>query len=275
MPELPEVEVTRMGLAPYVEGAVIRAVHVRVPRLRSSIVELPQKLEGCTVEHLLRRGKYLVWECARGGKRAGFLVTHLGMSGYWRIWPLPAPEPGAHEHVDIVFDAFLVRLTDVRRFGDMRWFASDPWSQKPLSELGFEPFDKALTDEVFYEGLHRSSRPVKELLMAGTLVAGCGNIYSCEALFASGIHPARASNRISRARAAKLLQAIREVLSKAIEAGGSTLRDFHGVDGVDGYFALSAAVYGREGKPCRTCAAPIRRIVQAGRSTFYCPRCQR
>lgn len=275
MPELPEVEVTRMGLAPHVVGHTIQDAVFRVPRLRSLTTGLAEHLRGCRVESLSRRGKYLIWRCERKGEKPGYLVTHLGMSGYWRLWPLPAPEAGPHDHVDLVFDDFLVRLNDVRRFGDMRWFESDPFAAAPLSTLGMEPFDESLTPEVFAARLRRHRSPVKEVLMAGRVVVGCGNIYASEALFAAGIHPARRADRISNERCAALLKAIRWVLASAIEAGGSTLRDFHGVDGVDGYFALSAAVYGREGKSCVRCGAPIRRIVQAGRSTYYCPHCQK
>ena len=275
MPELPEVEVTRMGLAPFVEGKVLRQAIIRVPKLRSSLEGLAQKLNGKTVCRLSRRGKYLVWHLVDDKGREGWLVTHLGMSGYWRLWQLPAPEPTAHEHVDFVFDGFLVRLTDTRRFGDMRWFDENPFGQKPLSDLGWEPFDERLTPEMFARAMRTKHRPVKEVFMAGNVVVGCGNIYSSESLFLAGIHPTRMADRISEKRLKALFAAVRQVLSQAIAAGGSTLRDFHGVDGADSYFVLRTNVYGREGEPCRRCSSIIKRIVQAGRSTFYCPKCQK
>lgn len=275
MPELPEVEVTRMGLAPFVEGKVLRKAVIRVKRLRSPVGELAQKLDAKTVLQLSRRGKYLVWHFVDAQGVKGWLVTHLGMSGYWRVWQLPAPEPGVHEHVDFVFDDCLVRLTDVRRFGDMCWFDDDPFGQKPLADLGWESFDANVTAEMFARAMRAKRRPVKEVLMAGDVVVGCGNIYSSESLFLAGIHPARTASRISEKRLSALFGAIQSVLSQAIDAGGSTLRDFHGVDGVDGYFALRTNVYGREGELCRKCGSPIKRIVQAGRSTFYCPKCQK
>lgn len=276
MPELPEVEVTRMGLAPHVVGQTIKDVIIRVPRLRSPTAGLAEHLRGCRVVSLSRRGKYLIWRCRRENVgEDGYLVTHLGMSGYWRLWPLPAPEAGPHDHVDIVFADHLVRLNDVRRFGDMRWFNQDPSDEPPLAALGMEPFDERLTPGVFARGMWAHCSPVKEVLMTGRVVVGCGNIYASESLFAAGIHPARRADRISAERYEKLLEAIRRVLKNAIKAGGSTLRDFHGVDGVDGYFSLQTAVYGREGLPCPRCQQPIRKIVQAGRSTYYCPHCQK
>ena len=157
----------------------------------------------------------------------------------------------------------------------MRWFDENPFGQKPLSELGWEPFEESLTPEMFARAMRAKHRPVKEVLMAGNVVVGCGNIYSSESLFLAGIHPMRMAERISEKRLKALFAAVRQVLSQAIAAGGSTLRDFHGVDGADGYFALRTNVYGREGEPCRRCGSIIKRIVQAGRSTFYCPKCQK
>ena len=174
MPELPEVEVTRMGLAPFVEGKVLRKAVIRVKRLRSPVGELAQKLDAKTVLQLSRRGKYLVWHFVDAQGVKGWLVTHLGMSGYWRVWQLPAPEPGVHEHVDFVFDDCLVRLTDVRRFGDMCWFDDDPFGQKPLADLGWEPFDANVAAEMFARAMRAKRRPVKEVLMAGDVVVGCG-----------------------------------------------------------------------------------------------------
>ncbi len=276
MPELPEVEVTRLGLSEAIVGKRVDAAAVRCKKLRGPLPPFERILPGLTLAGIERRAKYLIWRFEDGkGKPAGWLVLHLGMTGSWRIWEVPAPPPTRHEHVDIVFGRVLVRYTDPRRFGSMLWFEQDPHALPPLSALGPEPFDSELTDERFYESLRKSRRAIKEELLSGRSVVGCGNIYACEALFRAGIHPARPAGRISRVRASRLLTSIREVLSEAIAAGGSTLRDFHGANGETGYFALQTSVYAREGKPCAQCGAAIKRIVQGARSTFYCPRCQK
>lgn len=276
MPELPEVEVTRRGLAPSVVGEKITTVVCRVPKLREPLQDLATLASGLTLVKLARRGKYLVWHLAdREGRIKGYLVSHLGMSGFWRVWDNPAPAAGKHDHVDIVFDRVTVRLNDTRRFGSIRWFDADPYVQSPLKDLGAEPFDENFTAKDFAKGMRAHKQSVKEVLLSGKVVVGCGNIYCSESLFQAGIDPRRPANRVSVGRYEVLFTKIREVLAAAIEAGGSTLRDFHGVDGQDGYFTLNAAVYGREGEPCRACGTPIRRIVQGQRATFYCPKCQK
>lgn len=282
MPELPEVEVTRKGLAPYVEGARVRTIVVRTEKLRSPLHRGQlERLAGSRITRLERRGKYLIWRLAdEAGTPLGAVVSHLGMSGYWRVWPQTPPAPGRHEHIDWVLESaegkppVTVRLTDPRKFSDFVFVEGEPLEQKPLSELGPEPWDEALTPERFAAALRATRRPVKEALLAGRIVVGCGNIYASESLFLAGIDPRRRADRISAARAARLLAAVRETLEKAIAAGGSTLRDFHGPDGADGYFALQTNVYGREGLPCRQCGTVVRRIVQGARSTFFCPHCQ-
>lgn len=274
MPELPEVEVTRRALAPALVGCTVTGTVCRVPRLRSEIGSIPNHLAGKRLTALTRRGKYLIWRF-EGESDAGWLVTHLGMSGYWRLWESPAPQPDKHDHVDLVFGSATVRLTDPRRFSDMRWFDVDPCTVPPLSRLGSEPFAPALTDEVFAAALRRRRRAVKEVLMAGDVVVGAGNIYSSESLFAAGIDPRRSADRISVKRCGKLLAAIRTTLSSALEAGGTTLRDFHSPLGEDGWFSIACNVYGRAGEPCRICGTPIARIVQNGRATYYCPKCQK
>lgn len=274
MPELPEVEVTRRGLAPAVVGKVVTGALVRVPKLRSPVPDLAECLSGKKLVSLGRRAKYLVWTFeGKDGKRA-WLVTHMGMSGSWRIWPAPAPEPHRHDHIDIDFGDTALRYTDPRRFGDFRWFERDPYDEEPLRSLGKEPWDEAVTPSWFLSELKKTSRPVKEVLLSGTVVVGCGNIYSSEALFEAGIRPTRRADRISAERAEKLLAAIRDVLSKAIASGGSTLHDFHGPEGETGWFPLACAVYGREGGNCPKCGAKVKRIEQGGRSTFFCPHCQ-
>ncbi len=274
MPELPEVEVTRRGLEPELKGQTVTTVVCRVGKLRSPLRGLADRLADRQLREIRRRGKYLVWCFVDRNQKPGWLLTHLGMSGYWRLWPNPAPAPQKHDHVDIVFDRTTARLTDPRRFSDIRWYECDPMDVPPLSVLGFEPFDAALTPKVFAERMRRHKKSVKQVLMDGKVVVGCGNIYCSEALFQAGIDPRRSAARVSFNRYESLLEKIRAVLTEAIAAGGSTLRDFHGVEGQDGYFSLNAAVYGREAEPCRICGTPIRRIVQGQRSTFYCVKCQ-
>lgn len=275
MPELPEVEVTRRGLAPYVVGKDVQAVAVRDARLRWPVPRnLADCLTGRRVEQLDRRGKYLLWRFAQGT-----LISHLGMSGVWRVWPRSgAPPPQRHDHIDIVFTRHLLRLTDPRRFGALLWHRADagPVEAHPLlAGLGLEPFDVRFAGAL----LHRETRPrsaaIKQVLLAGDIVVGVGNIYASEALFRAGIDPRTPAQRLSRPRCDRLAAAVREVLTEAIGAGGSTLRDFVSAAGDEGYFMLDAKVYERAGQPCRICAAPIRRIVQGQRATYYCPRCQR
>jgi len=188
-----------------------------------------------------------------------------------------APEPGPHDHFDLVTDRGTLRLNDPRRFGAVVWSASlhvAPASTL-LQRLGAEPFDAALTPALFHAALQRRRAPVKAVLLAGDLIVGAGNIYACEALFAAGIHPTTRADRISRPRAARLLAALRGTLGRALELGGSTLRDFTDAHGVSGEFQLEAAVYGRAGLACRQCGGTVRRVLQAQRSTYFCPSCQR
>lgn len=276
MPELPEVEVTRLGLSPTLVGQTVTAVVCRTSKLRDPLEGLADHVEGLKLVDIKRRGKYLVWVFADNtGAIRGYFLSHLGMSGFWRLWDNPAPAPGKHDHVDIVFDRTTARLNDPRRFGSIRWMTQDPFRCAPLSDLGSEPFDETLTAQKFSQAMKKHKQSVKEVLMSGKVIVGCGNIYCSESLFQAGIDPRRSADRISDKRYALLLEKIRAVLSSAIAAGGSTLRDFHGVDGQDGYFALNTAVYGRDGEPCRVCGTLIRRIVQGQRATFYCPKCQK
>lgn len=275
MPELPEVEITRRGLAPYVVGRQIEAVAVRDARLRWPVPRnLPACLRGRRVEQLERRGKYLLWRFAHGT-----LISHLGMSGVWRVWPRAlAPPPQRHDHVDLVLSRHLLRLTDPRRFGALLWHRADagPVEAHPLLVgLGLEPFDERFDGELLYRETRRRAAAIKSVLLAGDIVVGVGNIYASEALFRAGVDPRTAALRLSRVRCDRLASAVREVLAAAIDVGGSTLRDFVSAAGETGYFMLEASVYERAGKPCRVCAAPIRRVVQGQRATYYCPRCQR
>ncbi len=276
MPELPEVEVTRRGIDAPLRGARVLAARLGKP-LRWPLGRAAESLAGSTVGPVSRRGKYL-WlplAAAAAGGPGGGLLLHLGMSGSLALLQAPPP-PGPHDHFDLVTSRGTLRLNDPRRFGAVVWSASldAPPAAALLRRLGPEPFDPTLTPESFHAALQRRRAPVKTVLLAGEVVVGAGNIYACEALFLAGIHPLLRCERISRPRAARLLAALRSTLARAMEVGGSTLRDFTDAHGVNGEFQAEAAVYGRAGLPCRHCGAGVRRVVQAQRSTYFCAACQ-
>jgi formamidopyrimidine-DNA glycosylase len=294
MPELPEVEVTRRSFALAIEGARVLAVRLGKP-LRWPLGVSPESLVGRRVGAAQRRGKYL-WlplearpaavsaqatpaadaDVAALADDAGGLLLHLGMSGSLAFRELP-PVAGPHDHFDLVTDRGVLRLTDPRRFGAVLWspgLEADP-AAKLLSRIGLEPFDIEFHGDHLHERFRGRRVPVKQAILAGDVVVGAGNIYACEALFMSGIDPRLAAGKISRPRAARLAGALRQVLGEALEAGGTTLRDFKDAHGVAGSFQMQARVYGREGEACRHCGTPIRRIVQGQRSTFFCPSCQK
>ncbi len=270
MPELPEVEVTRLSFGERILGARVTGARLGKP-LRWPLGCDPAALAGRHVGPTLRRGKYL-WLALDGGG----LLLHLGMSGSLAFSP-DAAEPGVHDHFDLATDRGTLRLTDPRRFGAVVWSpAVDAGpAAKLLGGLGLEPFDAAFTGAHLHAALQRRRVAVKTALLAGDIVVGAGNIYACEALFAAGIDPRTRGDALSRPRCERLAAAIRATLSKAVALGGSTLRDFRDAHGMAGAFQSQAAVYGRQGAPCLTCGTPIRRIVQAQRSTYFCPRCQR
>ena len=270
MPELPEVEVTRLGFADRIAGGRIEAVRMGKP-LRWPLGLEPSRLVGRTVTGVRRRGKYLLVDMDRG-----LLLLHLGMSGSLSF-VRALPEPGGHDHFDLVTSRGALRLNDPRRFGAVVYSDSEsaPEAVKLLGGLGVEPLGGGFTLEAFHAGLKRRKAPVKQVLLAGDLVVGVGNIYASEALFMAGIRPTLSSARISRPRAARLLGAVREVLAKAVSKGGSTLRDFSNTDGQSGYFQLEAMVYDRKGLPCRVCGSPIRQIRQGQRATYFCAHCQK
>jgi formamidopyrimidine-DNA glycosylase len=276
MPELPEVEVTRRALAPHVEGRTLESVTVRERRLRWPVPpRLHEQLAGRRVERIDRRGKYLLWRFAHGT-----LISHLGMSGAWRVWPrrVPVPPPQIHDHIDLLFRSDCIRLTDPRRFGAVLWHAAadGPVGNHPLlAGLGIEPFDPGFTGDWLYRLTRARSAAIKQVLLAGDVVVGVGNIYASESLFRAEINPKLPARRLGHARCGQLAVAITEVLTEAIAVGGSTLRDFIGADGVEGYFMSDAFVYERAGQPCRLCATPITRVLQGQRATYYCRHCQR
>ena len=283
MPELPEVEVTRRSLGGRLAGATVRKVRLGKP-LRWPLGVEPRVLVGAVLCEPQRRGKYLWLPLAAGAPQGpgsgpsarGGLLLHLGMSGSLALLAAPPP-PGPHDHFDLVTDRGTLRLTDPRRFGAVQWAPAidAPPAAARLAPLGAEPFDPALTAATLHAALRGHSAAIKSVLLGGRVVVGAGNIYACEALFAAGIDPRTPAERLGRVRCARLLAALRATLARAVELGGSTLRDFQDAHGVAGAFQREAAVYGRAGEPCRRCGAPIRRLVQAQRATYWCARCQR
>ena len=272
MPELPEVETTRRGVAPWIEGTRVMAVDLRQPQLRWPVPEtLGRELPGRRVLAAERRAKYLLFR-AEGDRT---FMLHLGMSGSLRVLQAAAP-PGKHDHLDLVLEGGrLLRFHDPRRFGSADWIAGDPLRHPLLRELGPEPLGPGFSPEYLATACRGRRIAIKQLIMNGRIVVGVGNIYASEALFRAGIHPLRAAGRIGAPRLAVLVTAIREVLEAAIRQGGTTLRDFAWGDGQHGYFRPELAVYDRAGEPCLRCAGTIRSIVQGQRSSYYCAGCQR
>jgi len=282
MPELPEVETTRLGLLPRVQGARISAVTVRERRLRWPIpAHLARHLSGKTVIDIARRGKYLLWDCRQdGGARPqrGYLLSHLGMSGSLRLIETDneLQPPQKHDHVDIALDnGTTVRYTDPRRFGALLWIAASEPMHPLLSSLGPEPLSADFDGLHLYRAANGRSVSIKEFIMNSHVVVGVGNIYASEALFRAAIRPTRPAGKISLARFKRLAEAIKVTLKNAIDAGGSSLRNYVQASGDPGYFQLNAFVYDRQGQPCKVCEAPIRAIRQGQRSTYFCAHCQK
>ena len=270
MPELPEVEVTRLGLEPALVGARVTAVASRTPRLRYPLPrQLAQRLTGQRLAAIVRRGKYLLFDFG-----IGHLLLHLGMTGSLRLVSA-ATAPQAHDHFDLVFASRIMRLRDPRRFGAVLWLTEDPTLHPLIAVLGQEPLDDTFTPAWLYAQTRGRSASIKQTLMDSHLVVGIGNIYASESLFRAGIDPRRPATAISLARYRRLVPAIRETLQAAITAGGSSLRDFVHTDGSAGYFQQQYFVYGRAGEPCHRCGAKVLSLRQGGRASFRCPRCQR
>jgi formamidopyrimidine-DNA glycosylase len=274
MPELPEVETTRRGIATVITDRPLVQLIVREPRLRWPVpADLPDTLAGRTIVECGRRGKYLLLRFEHGTQ-----IVHLGMSGSLRrVYEGEAPR--RHDHVEWVFEHATLRLHDPRRFGAVLWHptAAGPIESHPLlARLGIEPFDPRFGGAWLHAHVRGRAAPIKQVLLAGEAVVGVGNIYASESLFRAGIHPRTPARRLSLARCERLAQAIRQTLEDALASGGSTLRDYVGAGGEPGsYFTIHAAVYERAGQPCRVCATPIRRIVQGQRASYYCVKCQR
>ena len=274
MPELPEVETTRRGLAPYVEGRKVTGVVVRERRLRWPVPdELGQALTGRVIEAIDRRGKYLLLRTEQGR-----LMMHLGMSGSLRIVP-PESQVRKHDHLDLLLEGLpskdiVLRFHDPRRFGSVHWLAGEE-SHSLLTGLGPEPLGDQFDGEHLFQKSRGRKVAVKLFIMNAQTVVGVGNIYANEALFLAGIHPERPAGALTRRRYQQLAARIQEVLAGAIEAGGTTLRDFVKEDGSPGYFAQSLAVYGRGGAPCMNCGRRLKEVRLGNRTTVFCTRCQR
>jgi formamidopyrimidine-DNA glycosylase len=270
MPELPEVEVTRRSFADRIASARILALQMGKP-LRWPLGVAAASLVGQQIWGVRRRGKYLLLDLEQG-----LLLVHLGMSGSLNFAPTQ-PEAGPHDHMDLVTDRGVLRLHDPRRFGAVVWAPSEdsPQAQKLLGRLGVEPLSAQFDVSTFAEALKKRQSAIKQVLLAGNEVVGVGNIYASEALFMAGIRPTTKAARLSKPRVARLHAAIVQVLTRAVEQGGSSLKDFVNAEGRTGYFQLEAAVYGRAGEPCRVCAAPIKSMLQGQRTTFYCSSCQK
>jgi formamidopyrimidine-DNA glycosylase len=269
MPELPEVEVTRRGIAPQLTGRIISGVVVRERRLRWPIPDAVHGLSGRTVRSVQRRGKYLLVDCGDG-----HLILHLGMSGSLRVLP-PGTPARKHDHFDLELGDRILRLHDPRRFGAVLWTVEDVAGHPLLAHLGVEPLSRGL-DAARLHALSRGCGvAIKQFLMDGRRIVGVGNIYASESLYRAGIDPRMPAQRLSLEKSARLSAAIKDILRAAIKAGGSSLRDFVGSDGAPGYFQQRYWVYGRAGEKCRACASKVRKLVQGQRATFFCPRCQR
>jgi len=279
MPELPEVEVTRRSFASRIEGASV--LHVRMGKaLRWPLGVEASSLLGLTVGQVFRRGKYLWLPLLKASLPAGGLLLHLGMSGSLAFVESAdgiAQPPGPHDHFDLLSSRGLLRLHDPRRFGAVVWGpALDAGLVgQLLSKLGVEPLSEHWTARHLREGLTGRRVAIKQALLAGDVVVGVGNIYASEALFRAGIHPETLADRVGPTRCERLVVAVREVLAEAVEAGGTTLRDFRNAHGQQGHFQLSTMVYDRADQPCRACQVPVRRMVQGQRASYFCPKCQR
>ena len=269
MPELPEVETSRRGIEPHVVDATVSRVVIRERSLRWPISRsVDRKLPGSTITSVDRRAKYLLINTT-----AGTAIMHLGMSGSLCIVDKGTPA-SVHDHIDVELDTGrMLRFRDPRRFGSLHW-SDSPMAHRLLRDLGPEPLGREFDGHYLWRKSRGRRVSVKQFIMNAHVVVGVGNIYASEALFIAGINPRRAAGRIAERRYVALADAIRNVLEKAIRAGGTTLRDFYGGDGEAGYFQQQLEVYGREDEPCRQCAAPVSAIVQGQRRTYYCKRCQ-
>lgn len=269
MPELPEVEVSRQGIAPYLERATVTKIIVRNSQLRWPVPATLQDAVGCVITRVSRRAKYLLLETEKGT-----IIIHLGMSGSLRVLD-SCVTAEKHDHVDIVLDSGkCLRLNDPRRFGSVLWQEGDVFAHKLLARLGPEPLTDAFTAQALFDGSRQRKTAVKTFLMDNHNVVGVGNIYANEALFTAGISPKLAAGSVSLQRYKVLVDAVKDVLARAIEQGGTTLKDFTQSDGKPGYFVQELQVYGKAGKPCPQCGAVLKSVKIGQRNTVYCSECQ-
>ena len=269
MPELPEVEVSRMGIAPHVTNQTVTKIIVRNPKLRWPVPEEISQIEGQVIRRVTRRAKYLMLETD-----VGYAIIHLGMSGSLRVLLSDIP-PEKHDHVDLCLSSGeVLRYNDPRRFGAWLWQPAD--GEHPvLAKLGPEPLSEAFTAAYLQDKAKGKRTAVKQFIMDNHVVVGVGNIYANESLFAAGIHPKREAGKISGQRLALLVGEIKSVLAFAIEQGGTTLKDFKNADGKPGYFAQELQVYGKGGEPCPRCDKPLSELKIGQRATVYCSDCQK
>ncbi len=270
MPELPEVETTRNGIAPHIEHNTVRKVVVRNRQLRWPVpADLNRKLKGQRIDQVQRRGKYLLLYSANGT-----VIIHLGMSGSLRIVDSTVPAE-KHDHVDLQFEnGICLRLRDPRRFGCVLFCEDDPLQHPLLQKLGPEPLQRDFNAALLFAQSRKRKTTIKQLIMDSKIVVGVGNIYASESLFLAGIHPKRKAGRLTKQQASDLVKAIKTILKRAIRQGGTTLKDFTASDGKPGYFQQKLNVYDRGGEPCPQCGQAIKQIVLGQRSTFYCSGCQ-
>jgi formamidopyrimidine-DNA glycosylase len=275
MPELPEVETVRRGLEPLLLNQIFSSAQIIEPRLKIPISsDLPEKLARTKITEIKRRGKYLLLKCDKN-QQIIHLLIHLGMTGSLRVLPQHTPlQP--HVCIDFLLEnGQLLRYTDPRRFGLIEWIEGDPLQSKHLAHFGPEPFEEAFNTEYFYQQLKRRRVPIKNLIMENQIVVGVGNIYASESLFHAGILPTRLGASISFKEAEKLREEIISTLNKALEQGGTTIRNFTNAEGNAGYFKQFLYVYGRNDQPCHHCKTLIQQITQGQRSTYFCPNCQK
>ncbi len=271
MPELPEVETTRRGIAPHVEGRRVSNVIVRQAQLRWPIpTELASAIQRKTLKNITRRGKYLLFEFSNG-----HMIIHLGMSGSLRVITNTQEQPQKHDHVDICFAGCVLRYHDPRRFGAILWTTQAPLEHKLIAHLGPEPLSDDFNADYLFSKSRKRQKDIKTFIMDSKVVVGVGNIYANESLFSAAIRPTKAASTLTKKQSECLVDEIKTVLARSIKQGGTTLRDFVGGDGKPGYFVQQLNVYGRGGKPCVLCQKPLKEIRQAQRATVYCTHCQK
>ncbi len=272
MPELPEVETTRQGISPHINGHQVRSVTIRQRQLRWPIPDDLEKLiSGKKLVDIQRRGKYLLFEF-----RHGHMLIHLGMSGSLRIVNPKKEAPQKHDHVDILFTGNIaLRFHDPRRFGSILWTSDNTDEHKLLCQLGPEPLSEDFSAEYLFKASRKRQKDAKTFIMDSHIVVGVGNIYANESLFTSGIRPTKPAGKLTRKQCEQWVAQIKIILQRSITQGGTTLRDFVGGDGKPGYFAQQLNVYGRGGEPCVNCDKPLKEIRQAQRATVYCTHCQK